>query len=321
MFVLFCALLVTFTCAQPPPTPPDSFPPSWYTWVVTTVIEVGGTKPIYSVGQLVAFNMQQAWSCRLNQQDLVTPLPNRPVDHCDFTAGKHYELDSTTPGVTCSSTIDIENNLALITYPAEYLAAAVFFGIDRVNQKECNHFVATNIVIDDKNVQMDVWTSTDGNFPCQISVTDEDSTPRTITTWAFDGFGMVIPLDAVNQCMAAKLICAQPNWLCHPTAGATDQQLLPALNWVCDPTLLDCSPIAPGGEFYFPNTPRDHAKWAFNAYYLKNRSTQGPAACSFGGLGEIVPPPTQFLSQRYGLGSNSTRTFLQFSHDLTCERS
>jgi len=292
--LFFFGLLVIFTCAQP--TPPDSFPPSWYTWVVTTVLEVGGTSPKYAMGQLVAYNLQQAWYCRLNQQNLVSPQPDRPVDHCDFTAGKHYMLANTIPGVTCGSTVDIESGMGIITYPPEYLARAVFFGVDRVAQKECNHFVATGIVIDGKNVQMDVWTSTDASFPCQISVTDFDANPRTITTWAFDGFGTVIPSDSVNQCLAAKLICAQPDWLCHPIATATDQQLQTALNWVCSPSILDCSPISPGGEFYIPNTPRDHSKWAFNAYYLKNRSTQGPGACSFGGLADIVPPTQFFFS-------------------------
>jgi hypothetical protein len=318
--LIFCiVLLVTFACAQP--TPPDAFPPSWYTWVVTTVVESGVSKPIYSLGQLVAFNLPQRWSCRLNQQDLVNPKADRPVDYCDFSAGKHYMLNSTVSNSTCSGDPTIVDNIERISYPPEYLSVAVYFGTDKVNQKDCYHFVASNIFIDNKNVQMDVWTATDNNFPCQISVTDLTVTPRIITTWAFDGFGLVIPTDAVNQCLASKILCAQADWLCHPTAAATDQELLASLNWVCNPAYLDCTPIYPGGPFYLPNTPRDHSKWAFNAYFIKNRTTQGPAACYFGGVAELVPPPTpeEMLTFTSSM-SNSTQTFLQFAYDLTCER-
>jgi hypothetical protein len=310
-------LTVNFACAQP--TPPDAFPPSWYTWVVSSIVEVGVSKPIYSFGQLIAFNLDQRWSCRINQQDLVDPKVDRPVDFCDFPVGKHYMLASTVPGSTCDGSPTIVDNIERIIYPPEYLAVARYFGTDKVNQKDCYHFVALNIVLDNKNVQMDVWTATESGFPCQISITDLTVTPKTITTWAFDGFSLVIPNDAINQCLASKILCDQPNWLCHPIPQATDQQLVNALNWVCNPSILDCSPIYPGGEFYLPNTPRDHSKWAFNAYFIKNRTTQGPAACDFGGVAHIVPPPTNMVTSSL---YNSTRTFLQsFSLDLTCEKS
>jgi len=309
-------LLLTIAYTQP--TPPSSFPPSWYTWVVTSITEVGIDKPYYSVGQLVAYNMQQNLSCRLNQQNLLAPKPNRPIDQCDYSTGKHYMLDSTVPGSVCSGTSAIETGMDIITYPPEYLAVARFFGVDKVNQKDCNHFVASDIVIDGNHVQMDVWTAVDNSLPCQISVTDLTVTPKKITTWAFDGFSISFPTDSINQCLAAKIICEQPDWLCHPKPGIPDSQLIAALTWVCNPIHLDCGPIAPGGDHYIPNTPQDHSKWAFNAYYRLNRYTQGPAACDFNGIAQLVPPPP---SEYPRTSFNNTRTFLQqLSLDITCER-
>jgi len=171
-------LLLTIAYTQP--TPPSSFPPSWYTWVVTSIAEVGIDRPFYSVGQLVAYNMQQNWTCRLNQQNLLAPKPNRPIDQCDYSTGKHYMLDSTVPGSVCSGTSAIETGMDIITYPPEYLAVARFFGVDKVNQKDCNHFVASDIVIDGNHVQMDVWTAVDNSLPCQISVTDLTVTPKKL---------------------------------------------------------------------------------------------------------------------------------------------
>jgi len=309
-------LLLTIAYTQP--TPPSSFPPSWYTWVVTSITEVGIDKPYYSVGQLVAYDMQQNWSCRLNQQDLISPKPYRPVDQCDYRAGKHYMLDSTIPGSVCSGSTTVDTGMEVYTYPQEYLDVARFFGIDKVNQKECNHFVASDIVIDSDHVQMDVWTAVDDSLPCQVSITELTATPKRIFTWAFDGFTISIPADSTNQCFAAKILCDQPDWLCHPKPGVPDSQLIEALTWVCNPIHLDCGPIAPGGDHHFPNTPQDHSKWAFNAYYRLNRYTQGPAACNFNGLAQLVPPPNY---SPLPTPLNNTPSFLQyFSYDLTCER-
>jgi len=317
--IIFCILLLFVNIISAQPTPPTAFPPNWYTWVVSSMVQEGVSKPLYSYGQLVAFQQQEKWSCRINQQDLVNPKADRPVDFCDFAAEKHYMLASTVPGSTCAGSPTIVDNIDRIVYPPEYLSVARYFGTDKVNQKDCYHFVASNIVIDNKNVQMDVWTSTDSGHPCQISVTDLTVTPKIITTWAFDGFGVFIPNDAINQCQASKILCDQPDWLCHPTPEATDQQLNSALTWVCNPSLLDCTPIYPGGQYYLPNTPRDHSNWAFNAYFIKNRTTQGPAACDFGGIAHLVPPASDMAPLK-SVEYNSTRTFLQFSLDLTCEK-
>lgn len=204
-------------------------------------------------------------------------------------------------------------------YPVEYLAVAKFFGVDHVNQKDCNHFVATDIMIDGKLSQLDVWTAVDNSFPCQISYTELST--KVITTWAFDGFGTNFPIDSVNQCLASKIMCTQADWLCHPITGVDQQRIIAALTWVCDPTHLDCTPINPGGDYYYPNTPEDHAKWAFNAYYLLHRTVQGPAACSFGGIAELVPPPSFSTTQNVTSLLSTGKSFLDLiTNDITCER-
>jgi len=313
---LLTVLAITCVYAQNP-TPPASFPPAWYTWVVTSVVKVGVDKPLYDVGQLIGYDSINKWSCRLNQQDLLTPKPNRPVDYCDYSGGKHYSMLSTLPNATCSSSVATQGTLTSIPFPAEYLAAAKFIGVDKVNQDTCNHFVATPIMVNGTNIQMDVWTDTKTNYPCQISITQLST--QIITTWAFDGFGTVFPPDSVNQCLATKIMCAEPNWVCWPKSGITDQQLISALGWVCDPSHLDCTPINPGGAHYLPNTPTDHAKWAFTAYYDLHRTVQGPAACDFGGIAQIVPPATARLSPKKVLDVGQDDFFAVFSNNLTCE--
>jgi len=139
-----------------------------------------------------------------------------------------------------------------------------------------------------------------------------------VTTWAFDGFGPTIPPEAINQCSAPKLLCQETNWMCLSKPGTDNGKLQSAIQWVCDPTHLDCSPINPGGAHYLPNTLLDHCNWAFNAYYVKYRSTQGVGACDFGGIAQIVPPNGTVTT------SNPIRTVMftdVFSNDIICERS
>jgi len=315
MIAVFAVLVVLFnlSCGQ---IPPGSFPANWFTWVVTTVIKVGDQKPTHDFGQQIGYSVDGKWSCRLNQQNLLQPRAIRPVDFCDFEAGVHSMLDSTLyPESTCTATDTLEGNIGIVTYPPEYLTTARFLGVDRVASKDCNHFVAYRIQIDNKDVQMDVWTAIDNSFPCQISITDLET--RILTNWAFDGFNTDIPADAVNQCGAAKIMCTQSNWTCQPKPGTPESRLIAALQWVCNPSVLDCSPIAPGGPHHEPNTPEDHCKWAFNAYYLRHRPVQGLAACNFDGIAELVPPP-QINPQ--GSNSNSTSILDVFTLDLTCER-
>jgi len=299
------------------PVPPTSFPPTWYTWVVTSVVKMGGGKPLYDLGQLIAYDAVNQFSCRLNQQDLLTPVPQRPVDFCDYKMSAHYSLPNTLSNATCGGTVKTQGNLTAIPYPAAYLAAAKFFGVDKVNQLTCNHFVASSIVIDGDNIQMDVWTAVDTNLPCQISVTD--FTTSIVTTWAFDGFNAVIPANSMNQCLAAKIMCAEANWVCNAIPGTTDQALINALGWVCGAGGLNCAPINPGGSNYLPNTPLAHANWAFNAYYDIYRTTQGPNACNFGGIGQIVPPSNTTTTPIKMVEAPVRDVYSVFSDSITCD--
>jgi hypothetical protein len=317
MLLLVFLAVVCLTNAQDP-TPPTTFPPSWYTWVVTSVVKSTGGKPLYDYGQLIAYDSVNQWSCRLNQQNLVTPIPSRPVDFCDYKAESHYTLPATYSNSTCGSTVQIQGNLTSIPYPAAYLAAAKFFGVDKVNQLTCNHFVASSVLIDGDTVQMDVWTDTKTNFPCQISVTDFSTS--IVTTWAFDGFSTTIPADSTNQCLAAKIMCAEPNYVCNAIPGTPDSQLINALGWVCSSGGINCAPINPGGGNYYPNTPIAHANWAFNAYYDVYRTTQGPGACNFGGIAQIVPPTNTTPTYNYPSQRRSTLDVYQvFSNSITCD--
>jgi len=235
------------------------------------------------------------------------------VDYCDYKAEMHYTLPNTLSNTTCTGSTVIQGNLTMVTYPAEYLAAAKFLGVDKVNQLNCNHFSASNVLINGANLQLDVWTDQRTGYPCQISIIDLGTT--IITTWAFDGFNTVFPPQSINQCMAAKIMCAEANWVCNAKPGTSDQQLINALSWVCGAGGLDCSPINPGGAHYIPNTPIDHANWAFNAYYLIYRTSQGPGACDFGGIAQIVPP-----SNNTAVYKREVKDIFQvFSNSLTCD--
>jgi len=237
------------------------------------------------------------------------------VDYCDYKAENHYNLPSTASNATCGSTTVMTGNISSIPYPAEYLAVAKFLGVDKVNQLNCNHFLAPNILVNGENIQMDVWTAQLTGYPCQISITDLTTT--IITTWAFDGFNTVFPSNSVNQCLAAKIMCAEANWVCNAKPGTSDSQLINALSWVCSSGGVNCAPINPGGDHYLPNTPIAHANWAFNAYYLIYRTVQGPEACDFGGIAQIIPPTTPVDEEKPKRG---VRNFYQvFSNSLTCD--
>jgi len=323
MKVVCLVLAILFAAAyaedQQTPVPPRVWPSTWYTWVVTSVVRVGD-KPLYNVGQLISHDVVNQVACRYNQQNLLAPVPNRPVDVCDYAADNHYMLDDVLANSTCRGTTKIQGSLAQMVYPPEYLAAAKFIGVDKVAQKDCNHFVATGILIDGDNLQVDVWTAVDNTYPCQISVTDLST--KIITNWAFDGFQNFIPVTANEQCSAGKIMCLQPDWLCRPVPTTPVAQLVAALQYVCNPSILDCSPINPGGQFYIPNTPIDHCNWAFNAYFLLHRASQGVGACSFGGIAHLVPPPTS-TTESTSASPNSTMlsTLLSFlSNNIVCDR-
>eukprot|EP01123_Difflugia_compressa_P000626 TRINITY_DN10734_c0_g1_i1.p1 TRINITY_DN10734_c0_g1~~TRINITY_DN10734_c0_g1_i1.p1 ORF type:complete len:316 (-),score=51.74 TRINITY_DN10734_c0_g1_i1:103-1050(-) len=314
MYSSFVLVLVFVGLCFSDPTPPTSFPPTWYTWVVTSVVKVGVDKPLYDVGQLVMYDSLHKVSCRYFQQNLIQPVSARPVDLCDYNSGSHYAIGDVLSNSSCLGVTSLPSNLSAVGYPPEYLAAAKFLGVNKVAQKDCNHFNAMNIQIGGRLVQMDVWTTTDTSFPCEISITDSSSS--IITTWAFDGFDQVIPPNAVSQCTAAKLVCT-PSIMCRAKTTASDPDLQAALGWVCTPPHLDCSPIQPGGAHYYPNTLRDHCDWAFNSYFELWKASQGPSACDFSGNAELYTSN----STMNALPKELNNYFDIYSPNLVCERS
>lgn len=309
------ATIFLYLClvARADPTPPKTWPATWYTWVVTSIVKVGVDQPLYDYGQLVAYDSQNQYTCRSNQQNLVKPTSNRPVDMCDFTMNTHYMMDDSNVTSNCSGVSKLQGPMPQIVWPAVFLANAMFLGIDRVAQKDCNHFLATNIIIGDETVQMDVWTAIDTELPCEISITNMDT--KIITTWAFDGFANFIPQDGKNRCSAPKIMCAEEKWQCHAKPDADPSKLQGALGWVCDPTRVDCTPIGPGGDHYYPNTIYAHCDWAFNVYFRQYRANQGLAACDFAGLAELVPPTNHTITTRATMDVTEA-----FSLNLVCDR-
>ncbi|XP_023758115.1 PLASMODESMATA CALLOSE-BINDING PROTEIN 3 [Lactuca sativa] len=72
---------------------------------------------------------------------------------------------------------------------------------------------------------------------------------------------------------------------CIASPSASETSLQVALDYACGYGGADCSAIQPGSSCYNPNTVRDHASYAFNAYYQKNPA---PTSCSFGGVAQVT---------------------------------
>jgi len=196
-------------------------------------------------------------------------------------------------GVNCSKMGNLNGTvLNDILWPPSFLAAAKYIGSDNVNGIICNHFVAVGINLDGKTQQLDVWTSEDKGYPCQMS-SFVMGFPLHYN-WAFNGFSEFIPSEAM-QCTAPQIICTEPDWICNIKPGLNDDSLGEQLQWVCQPERLDCTPINPNGPYFKPNTVQNHCNWAFNAYYQANRISQGIAACDFNGTAQLVPPSSKMI--------------------------
>lgn len=319
LMVVLAALAMVVLSTPPSPQPPTSWPTNWFTWVVTSVTKDGAPKPLWVRGQKVVYNVDKQFSCRFEQQNLTNTSADRPMDFCDYAAGARYHLDLLKPtNLTCGSTTPLkEKTLVPLTWPDEYLQRAVFLGIDKVGQLNCNHFFAPKINVGGRFVMFDVWTSIEKGYPCQIGLFEVDSPIHW--TWAFDGFQSPIP-DPAMVCTQARTSCAQKDFVCVAKRSASTQQLEGALSWVCG-NAIDCSPISEGGSNFEPNTLLDHCDWAFNTYYQKNKN-QGEAACNFGGSAELVPPKNTTRSLR-PRPKPLKRTWLDlvwplYSNDLAC---
>ncbi|XP_052181462.1 PLASMODESMATA CALLOSE-BINDING PROTEIN 1-like [Diospyros lotus] len=88
-----------------------------------------------------------------------------------------------------------------------------------------------------------------------------------------------------------------------PTASQTALQV--ALDYACGYGGTDCSAIQPGASCYNPNSLRDHASYAFNAYYQKNPV---PTSCSFGGTAQLTYNDPSSGNCHYASPKTSTST-------------
>jgi hypothetical protein len=303
--ILFCLFLLVF--CQPPPVPPKGFPPDWHSWVLTSIKR--GTELLWAKGQIITYVSSSQYSCRYDQQDLVNPSPLRAKDYCDYTDGDRFSVGYDED----CDLLDCPTSVSAILYNPNITSVAKFLGIDIVNNRQCFHFFSDDVFnpVDGSVIDVNLWTDISTTWPCEISMVDY---PLNYTyTWAFDGFSDRIPTNNIDysKCIQAKEICIQQDYVCRAIPTANESQLGAALSWVCNPSILDCSPIQPGGKYYYPNTLLDHCNWAFDAYYQIHKDSQGAGACYFGGVAHLVPP-----TQKRSLDQTWPIPF--FSLDLVC---
>jgi len=191
--------------------------------------------------------------------------------------------------VNCSQNDTFE--FLAFDWPNEFLSNAEFLGVNKVNQKDCNHFLVQSMTVNGSSFQVDAWTATTDGLICRMSFTNQDT--QQITAYSFDGFQAGYPPNALT-CTSALLRCARDDWVCHVKNGTKTNDIVNALKWTCDPNggKVNCAPINPGGKFFQPNTPLAHGNWAINQYFQANKILGGNTACNFGGIGEIVQPKT-----------------------------
>ncbi|KAJ9565691.1 hypothetical protein OSB04_001657 [Centaurea solstitialis] len=92
---------------------------------------------------------------------------------------------------------------------------------------------------------------------------------------------------------------------CIASSSASETALQVGLDYACGYGGADCSEIQPGASCYNPNTVRDHASFAFNAYYQKNPA---PTSCSFGGVAQVTTTDPSSGSCRYPAGKSTGMT-------------
>lgn len=90
----------------------------------------------------------------------------------------------------------------------------------------------------------------------------------------------------INETLFLSICCILGNdiegdfeqW-CISDSQATDAELQAALDYTCGEGGADCSKIQENQSCYLPNTLKDHASFAFNAYYQKFK--HNGASCYF----------------------------------------
>ncbi|XP_044504134.1 glucan endo-1,3-beta-glucosidase 4-like [Mangifera indica] len=74
-----------------------------------------------------------------------------------------------------------------------------------------------------------------------------------------------------------------------------DGVLQESMDWVCGAGGANCTNIQMNQPCYYPNTVKDHASYAFNSYYQKNKG----GACNFKGAAMITEFDPSYNSCHY----------------------
>lgn len=97
--------------------------------------------------------------------------------------------------------------------------------------------------------------------------------PNGTTVYSL-GLATGISQAGVNTSTGIGLFCVANN-------NVTSDSLLAGINWACGQGNANCSAIQVGQPCYEPNTPINHASYAYNDYYHRTMATGG--TCDFGG--------------------------------------
>jgi len=274
---------------------------------------------IYTRAQAISFNLENQYICRADERDNANASAIHSADLCDYVKGDHQKIPylgacSTVPlAGPLNSTIEISKNVT---------AYSKFRGKDSVGGILCKHWGVANVP--NPNflhgfVDVDFWFQDDNpEWPCQLVV--QDPHLALIFTWSFTAFTTTV--EAPNKTVCAGLVapmCDEADWECHPKPGTPDSRLASALSWICGGNHINCAPINPGGAHYLPNTPIDHANWAFNAYYQIYKAQQATGACDFQGMGILVPPSkTRHFATKQKFPTDLPYKTPYFDLDLVC---
>jgi len=100
--------------------------------------------------------------------------------------------------------------------------------------------------------------------------------------------------------------------VCIPNESDSDTKMTQNIDLLCTAGGLDCSPIEEGGAHYQPNTPFDHATWAYDAFYQQRKGGTSSSAC-IGQIEVIDIRPAGFDSV---IGTTQSSSVLRISPEL-----